>query len=91
MMIWTALSARLYRWQSRVSSLDWRFGRARDRVANQEYQVLILTPAGHVLDRHVVTCADDDEAKETAKVLADSNLIEIWDGPARVARFLPKH
>jgi hypothetical protein len=89
-MAWTALSARLYRWQSRVSSLGWRFG-ASDHVATKEYKVLILSPEGHVLDQHTLTCADDDEAKETAKVFADSNLIEIWDGPARVARFLPKH
>jgi hypothetical protein len=89
-MAWTALSARLYRWQSRVSSLGW-FGGARDHVATKEYQVLILTPEGHILDRHILTCADDDEAKETAKVLADSNSIEIWDGPVLIARFIPKH
>jgi len=88
-MAWTAWSARLFRWQSRVSSLGWRFGGAWDHVATKEYQVLILTPEGHVLDRHILTCADDDEAKETAKVFADSNLIEIWKGPLRIARLEP--
>jgi hypothetical protein len=91
MVVWAVLSARLYRWQSRVSSLGWRFGGASDHVATKEYKVLILSPEGHVLDQHTLTCADDDEAKETAKVLADSNLIEIWDGPVRAARFLPRH
>jgi len=90
-MAWTALSARLYRWQSRVSSLGWRFGGASDHVGTKEYKVLILSPEGHVLDQHTLTCAGDDEAKETAKVLADSKLIEIWEGLVRVARFLPKH
>jgi hypothetical protein len=88
-MAWTALSARLYRWQSRVSSLRWRFGGASDHVATKEYKVLILSPEGHVLDQHTLTCADDDEAKETAKVLADSNPVEIWKGPVRIVRFEP--
>jgi hypothetical protein len=57
----------------------------------REYQVLVLTAEGHILDQHTLTCADDDEAKETAKVLADSSLIEIWDGPVQIARLIPKH
>ena len=57
----------------------------------REYQVLVLTAEGHILDQHILTCADDDEAKETAKVLADSSLIEIWDGPVQIARLIPKH
>jgi hypothetical protein len=89
-MAWTALSARLYRWQSRVSSLRWRFGGAPDDVATKKYQVLILTPEGHVLDQHTLTCADDDEAKETARVLADSSTVEVWNGPVRIVRFEPK-
>ena len=89
MVVCTALNARLYRWQSRVSSLGWRSGRVRDQVATQEYQVLILTPEGHVLDRHILTCADDDEAKETAKVFAESSLVEVWKGPVRIVRFEP--
>jgi hypothetical protein len=49
--------------------------------------VLILTPEGHILDQHTLTCADDDEAKETARVLADSNPVEVWNGPVRIVRF----
>jgi hypothetical protein len=81
-MAWTAWSARLYRWQSRVSSLGWRLG--RDHVA-----MLILTPEGQILDRHILTCADNEEAKETAKVFADSNTVEVWKGPIRIVRFEP--
>ena len=86
-MAWTALSARLYRWQSRVASLGWRFG--RDHVTTNEYRVLILTPEGHILDQHILTCADDEEAKETAKLLADSSRVEVWKGPIRIVRFEP--
>jgi hypothetical protein len=88
-MAWTALSARLYRWQSRVSSLGWRFGGAPDHVAAKEYKVLILTLEGHILDQHTLTCMDDDEAKETARVLADSSRVEVWKGPVRIVRFEP--
>jgi hypothetical protein len=88
-MAWTALSARLYRWQSLISSLGWRFGGASDHAAKKEYQVLILTPEGHILDRHTLTCADDDEAKATASVLADSSTVEVWKGPVRIVRFEP--
>jgi hypothetical protein len=86
MVVWTALSARLYRWQSLVS---WLFGGAADHGATKEYQVLILTPEGHILDRHTLTCADDDEAKETARVFADSSTVEVWKGPVRIVRFEP--
>jgi hypothetical protein len=86
MVVWTELSARLYRWQSRASRL---FGGAADDGATKEYQVLILTPEGHVLDRHILTCSDDDEAKETAKVFAESSLVEVWKGPVRIVRFEP--
>jgi hypothetical protein len=86
---WTGLSARLYRWQSRVSSLGWRFGGASDHVATKEYKVLILTPEGHILDQHTLTCADDDEARETARVFADSSHVEVWKGSVRIVRFEP--
>ena len=86
-MAWAALSTRLYRWRSRGSSLGWLFGGAYETT--KEYQVLILTPEGHILDRHLLTCADDDEAREMAKVLADSWPVEIWIGPVRIVRFEP--
>jgi hypothetical protein len=70
-------------------SSGWRFGGASDHVATKEYQVLILTPEGHILDQHTLTCADDDEAKETARVLADSSHVEVWKSPVRIVRFEP--
>jgi hypothetical protein len=55
----------------------------------KEHQVFVLTAEGHILDPHTQMCADDDEAKETVKVLADCNPVEIWKGPVRVVRFEP--
>jgi hypothetical protein len=55
----------------------------------KEHQVFVLTAEGRILDQHTLMCADDDEAKETVKVLADSNPVEIWKGPVRVVRFEP--
>ena len=55
----------------------------------REYQVFVLSAEGHILDHHTLTCADDDEAKETARVLADSNPVEIWLGLVRLVRFEP--
>jgi hypothetical protein len=55
----------------------------------REYQVLVLTAEGHILDQHILTCADDDEAKETVKVLAHSTPVEVWNGPVRIVRFEP--
>jgi len=55
----------------------------------KEYHVFVLTPEGHILDQHILSCADDEEARETAKVLADSNPVEIWIGPLRLIRFEP--
>jgi hypothetical protein len=63
-MAWTALSARLYRWQSRVSSLGWRFGGASDHVGTKEYKVLILSPEGHVLDQHTMARQSGWEARD---------------------------
>jgi hypothetical protein len=56
----------------------------------KEYRVLVLTPGGHILDQHTLTCADDDEARATAVLFADTNPVEIWIGPDRVVRLEPK-
>jgi hypothetical protein len=55
----------------------------------REYQVLVFTAEGHILDQHILTCADDDEAKETAKVLANSTPVEVWNGLLCIVRFEP--
>jgi hypothetical protein len=55
----------------------------------REYQVYVLTTEGYILDQHILTCEDDDEAKAMAKVLADSNPVEIWIGLARLVRLEP--
>ena len=55
----------------------------------REYQIFVLTAEGHILDHHTLTCANDDEARETARVLANSNPVEIWAGLVRIVRFEP--
>ena len=55
----------------------------------KEYWVFILTPEGHILDQHTLRCADDEEAKETAKVLANNTPVEVWSGLVRIGRFEP--
>jgi hypothetical protein len=43
----------------------------------KEYPLLVLTPGGHILDQHTLTCADDDVARATAVLFADNNPVEI--------------
>ena len=52
----------------------------------KEYRVLVLTPEGHILDQHTLTCADDEEARAAAVVFP----VEIWIGPDRIVRIEPK-
>jgi hypothetical protein len=59
-------------------------------VAIKEYRVFVLAPEGHILDQHTLRCADDYEAIETAKVLAESNPVEIWKGRVRIVRLEPR-
>jgi len=54
----------------------------------KEYRVLVLTPEGD--NQHTLTCEDTDEAKQCAKVLANTRPVEIWDGPVRIVRIEPK-
>jgi hypothetical protein len=61
----------------------------REEAKLREYQVLVLSAEGLILDQHILTCADDDEAKETVKVFADSTPVEVWNGPVRIVRFEP--
>ena len=57
----------------------------------KEYRVFVLTPEGGVVNQRILLCTDDDEARETARVLAESSPVEIWKGPLRLLRFEPMH
>ena len=55
----------------------------------RDYRVFVLTPDGTLLDCQEVTCSDVEEVKAQAKVLAQTNPVEVWEGPTRVAQFTP--
>ena len=83
------LRDRIKQIQSLKQRLVENVKRSREEAKLREYQVLVLTAEGHILDQHILTCADDDEAKETVKVLAHSTPVEVWNGPVRIVRFEP--
>jgi hypothetical protein len=83
------LRDRIKQIQSLKQRLVENVKRSREEAKLREYQVLVLTAEGLILDQHILTCADDDEAKETVKLLADSTPVEVWNGPVRIVRFGP--
>jgi hypothetical protein len=83
------LRDRIKQIQSLKQRLVENVKRSREEAKLREYQVLVLTAEGLILDQHILTCADDDEAKETVKLLADSTPVEVWNGPVRIVRFEP--
>jgi hypothetical protein len=83
------LRDRIKQIQSLKQRLVENVKRSREEAKLREYQVLVLTAEGLILDQHTLTCADDDEAKETVKLLADSTPVEVWNGPVRIVRFEP--
>ena len=52
----------------------------------KNYRVFVLTPQGSVIDSYEITCSDVEDAKERAKVIAEHNPVEIWEGAVRIAR-----
>jgi hypothetical protein len=83
------LRRRFKQTQSLKQRLVENVKRSREEAKLREYRVLVLTAEGLILDQHTLTCADDDEAKETVKLLADSTPVEVWNGPVRIVRFEP--
>ena len=58
-------------------------------MAPREYTIFILKDDGHVLRSDVLSCENDDEAKEQAKQVASNKVVTLWEGPRRVARLKP--
>jgi hypothetical protein len=83
------LRRRFKQTQSLKQRLVENVKRSREEAKLREYQVLVLTAEGLILDQHTLTCADDDDAKQCAKVLASTLPVEIWDGPVRIVRLEP--
>jgi hypothetical protein len=53
----------------------------------QEYRAYVIARDGRIKQRIDLTCADDGEAKETAKRLVDGHDVELWEGVRLVAVF----
>jgi hypothetical protein len=53
----------------------------------QEYRAYVIAPDGRIKQRVDLACADDGEAKETAKQLVDGHDVELWQGARLVAVF----
>jgi hypothetical protein len=55
-----------------------------------EYRAYIFDADGHV-ELHIdLKVATEREAVARAKQLVDECLVELWDGPVRIARFGPE-
>jgi hypothetical protein len=52
-----------------------------------EYRVYLIDSDDRFYDMVPLICADDDEAMEKAKRLADGHDVELWQLDRKVARF----
>jgi hypothetical protein len=57
----------------------------------QEYCAYIIGPDGHILNRIDLLCENEDEAKECAARLVDSQNVELWQRDRRIAEFKRRH
>jgi hypothetical protein len=47
------------------------------------YDAYLIGRDGHIKDRHVIVCDDEEEAKRRAKQLVDGHAVELWEQVAR--------
>ena len=53
------------------------------------YYAYIVGHDGHIQNRVVIVCDDDEEAKRCAKRLVDGHAVELWQEARKVATFEP--
>ena len=53
------------------------------------YYVYVLGYDGHITNRIIVFCDDDDEAKRCVKQLLDGHALELWQETPWIATFQP--
>jgi len=53
------------------------------------YYAYIIGEDGHIKDREVSVCGDDEEAKRQAKRLVGGCAVELWEEDRKVERFEP--
>jgi hypothetical protein len=54
------------------------------------YSAYVIGEDGHIQQRIDIICADDEVAKERAKMLVDDHGIELWRGSRKIATFNPE-
>jgi hypothetical protein len=57
----------------------------------QEYRAYVIGPDGHIQERIDLLCADDDAAKEQARLLVNGHDVELWQLGRQIATFTRKH
>jgi hypothetical protein len=57
----------------------------------EEYCAYIIGPDGHILNRIDLRCESENEAKECALRLVDSENVELWQRDRRIAEFKGRH
>ena len=53
----------------------------------QEYCAHIVGPDGHIVNRIDLSCVNDEEAKQCAVRLVESENVELWQRDRRIAEF----
>ena len=53
------------------------------------YYVYVFGDGGHITNRIIVVCDNDDEAKRCAKQLIDGHAVEFWQEARWLATFQP--
>jgi hypothetical protein len=53
--------------------------------AVNEYKIYLMGPDGHVRKALPITCGDDSEAIDQARLFANKNSIEVWQAARKVA------
>ncbi len=55
----------------------------------KDYYAYDIDEDGHITNRVIVICDDDEEAKRCARQIADGHAIELWQGARMIATFEP--
>jgi hypothetical protein len=55
-----------------------------------QYRAYLIGDDGHFIRAVDFDCADDNAARAAAEALADSHMVELWQGERRIAQFGPK-
>jgi hypothetical protein len=55
-----------------------------------QYRAYIFDADGHVELSSDLKVASEQEARKRGKQLVDECVVELWDGPVRIARFEPE-